>query len=372
MFTEVYHRYQFTDCQQEVESQKIEQVENALHHVLSGQKSRFDDYLALISPAAENYLEIMAQISAQKTAERFGKAIQLFMPLYLSNQCRSSCLYCGFSYENKIARKTLSFSELEQEGEYLAARGIKHVLLLTGEDYSKTPVSYIAQSANLLKKYFPSLSVEVYAMSVEKYRQLIDNGVEALVLYQETYDPDTYQKYHLRGMKKKMQYRLEAPDRGAQAGFRRIGIGALLGLSNPEAEMYLLGLHIDYLYQQYWRTALQASLPRMRPAEGQFDRVIPVADRKFLQFLFALRIQFPDLALSLSTREPVTLRDHLLGLGITTLSAESRTDPGGYSGGQELEQFETGDKRTVEEVVEVVRQRGFDPVFKDFDYALIG
>ncbi|MEM7180568.1 MAG: 2-iminoacetate synthase ThiH [Spirochaetota bacterium] len=370
MFTELFHTIEFSQGVEQVLAQRQVGVSVALQRAIQGIGLRFQDYLALVSPAAAPFLEEMAALSRNITLQRFGKTIQLFTPLYLSNECRSSCTYCGFSFENKIPRKTLSLQELEKEAQFLAAKGLKHILLLTGEDYSKTPVSYIAEAVALLQRYFPAISIEIYPLSLEKYQELLAAGVEGLVLYQETYDKDTYAKYHLRGMKKDMEYRLLGPDRGGIAGFRRLGLGALLGLSAPEGEMYFLGMHIQYLYKKYWKTQLQASLPRMRPAEGDFSGILPVDDRKFLQFLFALRITFPDLGLVLSTRETPSLRNNLLGLGITTMSAGSKTDPGGHTNSGELKQFEIEDTRSFEETVEVIRQKGYDPVCKDFDLAL--
>ena len=370
MFTELFDKVGFSQSVEQVLSQKQADVTTALQRALQGTSLRFQDYLALVSPSAAPFLEEMAALARNITLQRFGRTVQLFTPLYLSNECRSSCTYCGFSFENKIARKTLDLSELEKEAQFLAAKGLKHILLLTGEDYSKTPVSYIAEAVTVLQRYFPSVSIEIYPLSLEKYQELLATGVEGLVLYQETYDTATYTKYHLRGMKKNMEYRLLGPDRGGQVGFRRLGLGALLGLSIPEGEMYFLGMHIQYLYKKYWKTQLQASLPRMRPAEGDFSSIIPVDDPKFLQFLFALRITFPDLGLVLSTRENPSLRDNLLGLGITSMSAGSKTDPGGYTNSGELKQFEIEDTRSFEEVVGMIRKKGYDPVCKDFDLAL--
>jgi 2-iminoacetate synthase len=293
------------------------------------------------------------------------------MPMYLSNECRSSCLYCGFSFENKITRKTLTQEEIQKEAEIISAKGICHILILTGEAYSKTPLDYLIDAVKLLKKYFSSVSIEVYPMDTQDYLQLINAGVDGLTLYQETYDKETYKKYHLRGVKRDMDYRLNGPDRGGLAGFRKIGIGALLGLSNPLGEMFFVGLHASHLMEKYWRTSLQISLPRMRPAEGDFHAVIPVNDREFIRFIFAIRIYFKDTSIALSTREGERLRNNLIGLGITSMSAESKTEPGGYAGSGALEQFETEDKRSVADVMHQIKVKGLDPILKDFDRAII-
>lgn len=371
VFLETFNQYNFKQCVNEIQSKTKVDVETALHKSIVKKKLSFEDYLSIISPNADLYLEELATLSKEITKERFGKTIQIYMPMYLSNECRSSCLYCGFSFENKIKRKTLTQDEIKKEAEILSSKGIEHILILTGEDYSKTSLNYLIESVQILNQYFSSISIEVYPMDTDDYSQLIKAGVDGLTLYQETYDRETYVKYHLRGIKKNMDYRLNGPDRGGQAGFRKIGIGALLGLSAPLGEMYFLGLHLEHLFKKYWKTSIQVSLPRMRPAEGDFHSIVPVSDREFLRYIFGLRIFFADLGIVLSTREKMKLRDNLIGLGITTMSAESKTEPGGYSGSGALEQFETEDKRSLHEIMNIIRSKGFDPVFKDFDRALI-
>jgi 2-iminoacetate synthase len=371
MFTDIYKKYSFAEGANHITEKTSTDVRDAISKVYSLEKPDISDYFALLSPAADAYLEDMASLSKELTFQRFGKTIQLFAPLYLSNECRSSCIYCGFSYENKIPRVTLSKEDLIKEAKEVLNRGFQHILILTGEDYSKTPVSYIADSIRILKEYFASVSVEIYPMDIDKYQTIVEAGADGLVLYQETYDPLAYKNYHLRGIKKDMIYRLEGPDRGGLAGFRRLGVGALLGLSDPYGEMFFLGLHIQHLYKNYWRSFIQASLPRLRPAQGDFHKVIPITDRQYVRFLLALRLSFPDIGLVLSTREPAKLRDHLIGLGVTSMSAGSKTEPGGYTGRQALEQFAIEDKRELDEVTAVIRRQGLDPVIKDFDKILI-
>ncbi|MBK8393898.1 MAG: 2-iminoacetate synthase ThiH [Leptospiraceae bacterium] len=371
VFLEKFKLHDFSKSIDIVNAKSKKDVEITLTRLIHSEKLDFSDFISLISPSADFYLEEMASFSKEITEERFGKTILMYMPMYLSNECRSSCLYCGFSFENKIRRKTLSFEEIRLEAEIISQKGIRHILILTGEDYSKTPISYLISSVKILKEYFHSVSIEVYPMDTEDYAQLIDAGVDGLALYQETYDSETYKKYHLRGVKKDMNYRLNGPDRGGIAGFRKIGIGALLGLSNPIGEMYFLGLHATYLLKEYWRTSLQVSLPRMRPTVSDFHQVIPVSDREFLRFIFAIRLYFKDAGIVLSTRENEKLRNNLLGLGITSMSAESKTEPGGYSGSGALEQFETEDKRNVQDVMRYIREKGYDPVLKDFDSSIV-
>ncbi|MBM9576007.1 2-iminoacetate synthase ThiH [Leptospira sp. 201903070] len=371
MFTEIFDQTPFAAGSEIIRSKKKEDVEKALHQATRGLSLDFQDYLSLVSPSASSYLEPMAFLSKKIKKERFGNTIQLFMPLYLSNECRSSCLYCGFSYENKIPRKTLTEDEIRKEAAVLQSKGIRHLVILTGEDYSKTNLDYILRAISILRESFDSLAIEIYPLDTDDYKTVIASGVEALIVYQETYDREVYTENHYRGIKKNMSYRLEAPDRGGKAGFRRIGLGALLGLSDPLGELYKLGEHAKYLILKYWKTSFQISLPRMRPAAGDFQKIVPVNDRDFVRYLFALRISFPDIGLVLSTRESKTLRDHLATLGITSMSVESKTEPGGYSNSGALKQFEIEDDRSVSEIVFSLKKSGLDPVFKDFDRALL-
>ncbi|MBM9501408.1 2-iminoacetate synthase ThiH [Leptospira sp. 201903071] len=371
MYTELFDKTPFKSGSEIIRSKKKEDVENALHRGSIGLPLDFQDYLSLVSPSASSYLEPMAFLSQKIKKERFGNTIQLFMPLYLSNECRSSCLYCGFSYENKIPRKTLTEEEIRKEVEVLKSKGIRHLVILTGEDYSKTNLDYILRAVSILKESFDSLAIEIYPLDTDDYQTVIASGVEALIVYQETYDREVYAENHYRGIKKNMGYRLEAPDRGGKAGFRRIGLGALLGLSDPLGEMYKLGEHAKYLMKEYWRTSFQISLPRMRPAAGDFQKIVPVDDRDFVRYLFALRITFPDIGLVLSTRESPRLRNRLASLGITSMSVESKTEPGGYSNSGALKQFEIEDDRPLAEVAASLKSAGLDPVLKDFDRALL-
>ncbi len=328
-----------------------------------------DDLAALLSPAAAPFLEEMARKAQYVTRKRFGNVMLLYAPLYLSNYCRSSCTYCGFSYENEVPRLVLSPEEILREGEALHGQGIRHLLLLTGEDYRNTPLSYIGEAAERLSGLFPSLGVEIYPLKEEEYGFLRERGVDSLTLYQETYDPKRYQEVHLRGVKQRMEYRLDGPDRAGRAGFRRINVGALLGLSDPAAEVFFVAAHARHLMQQYWRTQVLISLPRLRPARGVPD-VPGLPDRVFVQYLTALRLYLPDAGLVLSTRESRTMRDHMADICITSMSAGSRTDPGGYAGEGGHEQFTVEDDRTVEEMSAMLELHGLEPVFQDWSYEL--
>lgn len=332
-------------------------------------------FMALLSPAADSYLEDMARIARDVTRKRFGNVILLYAPLYLSNECRSGCTYCGFSYDNEIRRVTLSIDDAEEEAKVLYDRGIRHILLLTGEDYKNTPVSYIGEAARRLSEKFASVGIEVYPLKRDEYEYLRGKGVDSLTLYQETYDPHAYRIHHTRGIKRRMEYRMEGPDRAGLAEFRKIAIGSLLGLSDPSAEIFFTGIHARYLMRTYWRTQILIGLPRLRPASGL--RSVPLLpDRIFVKYLTALRIFLPDVGLVLSTRESRKLRDNLANICITQMSAASRTDPGGYAAGNENlersggEQFHVEDDRSVEEIASMLESRGIEPVFIDWSSSL--
>jgi 2-iminoacetate synthase len=331
-------------------------------------QQRLDDFAVLLSPAASRRVEEVAQVAHRMTVRRFGRTVHLFAPLYLSNECVSVCTYCGFSADNQIARRTLSVDEVVDEASALVDRGFRHILLVAGEHARIVSKDYLVDCVTALAPLVPSLSVEVQVWDVATYRRLVDAGCDGLVVYQETYDRATYAATHLKGKKRNYEWRLAAPDRGAEAGMRRIGIGALLGLHADWREDALaLAAHANALMRRWWRCEISAALPRLRPAAGEFEPSDPVGDRDFAQLLCALRVTFPDLGISLSTREDATLRDNLLPLGVTTMSAGSHTEPGGYAAPSDAEpQFAISDDRTPEEVAATLRRAGYDPVWKDW------
>lgn len=325
---------------------------------------------ALVSPAAAGLLDEMAGLAKRITAQRFGRTIQIYAPLYLSNHCVNSCVYCGFNSGNLVPRRTLSLEEVEREAGALKGRGIHQVLLVTGECPDEVPVGLLAECARRLKPMFPSVAVEIYPMSEEDYRILFNAGVDGLTIYQETYDKETYLQAHPAGPKRDFDHRLGAPERGGAAGFRQIGIGALLGLDDWRMEACLLARHAAYLTKHHWRSQVSISFPRLRPAAGGFQPPRPVSDRDLAQMIGALRLVLPDAGLVLSTRESPQFRDNMSGIGITRISAGSKTSPGGYldeQGDAAGEQFSVHDSRTVDEVAAAVRSRGYDPVWKDWD-----
>lgn len=327
------------------------------------------DFAALLSPAAVPALEDLAARAHRTTVRRFGRTIHLFAPLYLSSECVSVCTYCGFSAGNDVARRTLSPAEVLAEAEQLTARGFRHLLLVAGEHARVVSRDYLVECVRLLAPRVPSLSVEVQVWDTATYRRLVEAGCDGLVVYQETYDRDLYASVHRKGKKRNFDWRLAGPDRGAEAGMRRLGIGALLGL-HPDWRLEALAVaaHARALVRRWWRCELTVSLPRLRPAAGEAGTGHPVDDRSFVQLLCALRLLLPDVGLVLSTREPPALRDALLPLGVTHLSAGSSTEPGGYAAPGEAEpQFEVADTRAPAEVAAMVRRAGYDPVWKDWE-----
>lgn len=360
----------------EIENEIQNRSEADVDAALKASVIDFDNFLSLLSPAAESRLEAMARRAHLLTQQRFGKTISLFAPLYLSNVCINKCAYCGFNAGNPVSRLTLTPEQIVAEAEFIAGMGFRHVLLVSGESPKVVSLEYFTRAADLLRPFFPSISVEIYPMSTDDYRALIAHGVDGLTVFQETYNEKIYPEFHLGGKKRDYRWRLETPDRGGEAGFRRIGLGALLGLCDWRAEGFFLGLHSRYLMRKFWKSQVSISFPRLRPAAGAFEPAHPVSDLHFVQLLTALRLFLPDVGFTLSTRETPDFRNHLIPLGITSMSAGSRTDPGGYTmrndgnGGAEA-QFEVADHRSPEAVAETIRQKGYEPVWKDWDEAFL-
>jgi len=328
------------------------------------------DFAALLSPAAGDRLEDLAGRAQATTLRRFGRTMHLFAPLYLSNECVSVCTYCGFSAGNDIARRTLTPDEVAAEGRALAEAGFRHVLLVAGEHARIVSKGYLRDCVAALAPIVPQVSLEVQVWDSATYRDLVKAGADGLVVYQETYDRPTYAAVHRLGKKRNYDWRLAAPDRGAEAGMRRLGIGALFGLHDDwRAEALAVAVHARALLRRWWRCEVTVSLPRLRPCAG-VDGPPPGAtldDRAFVQLLCALRLLLPDVGLVLSTREAPAFRDAVVGLGVTHLSAGSHTEPGGYTGPSDAEpQFSVADERSPAEVAAVLRRRGYDPVWKDW------
>jgi len=333
------------------------------------------DFLTLLSPLAGEYLEAIAQRAQQLTVQHFGRTIQMFIPLYLSNHCKNRCAYCGFNVSNEIPRRVLSLAEIEREAEAIARTGMQHVLILTGEDRRTTPPEYLRDAVAVLKKYFASVSIEIYPLHTEEYAQLKAAGVDGMTVFQETYDPVVYKAVHLGGKKRDFAWRLDAPARAAEAGLRTVNIGPLLGLAEPRREMFFTGLHARFLETRYLQTEVAVSLPRINEAEGGFSATQHVGDRLFVQLMTALRVFLPRAGITLSTRERAAFRDRLLTLGATRFSAGSSTGVGGYAipikqQADSALQFEITDARSVDEVAAAIVARRYQPVFKDWEAAL--
>ncbi|MBW1997617.1 MAG: 2-iminoacetate synthase ThiH [Deltaproteobacteria bacterium] len=367
-FYEQVREYKWNELEKAIQAASETDVERALA------KDRLQPYdlIPLLSPAASSYLEEMAQRALGLTQQRFGRVIQLFAPLYLSNVCTNRCAYCGFNSTNPVKRLTLTTEQAEEEGRYLHQQGFRHLLLVSGEAPEVVSLPYLEAILENLTPLFSSISIELYPMDSKAYEQLISSGVDGLVVFQETYDQRRYMEVHLGGRKRDYLWRLETPERGGVAGFRNLGIGALLGLSNWRVEGFFLGLHARYLMKNFWRSRVNISFPRIRPAASDYQLPSPVSDLHMVQLLTALRLFLPDAGLVLSTREPPSLRDNLIPLGITSMSAGARTAPGGYTQGAEAEaQFDISDHRAPGVVAEVIKQRGYEPVWKDWDRAFV-
>jgi len=344
-------------------------TDEAVDRSLAKDKPDAMDFLTLLSPRAAGHLEAMARKAHQLTVQYFGRTIQMFIPLYISNHCTNHCAYCGFNHNNPILRRKLTLEEIEAEAQAIARTGMQHVLFLTGEAHHITPMAYLVDAARLLKRYFASVAIEVYPLAVEEYRQLCEAGVDGMTLFQETYDQAVYKRVHPAGKKRDYHWRLNAPERAAQGGMRVVNIGPLLGLAEPRSEIFLTGLHARYLETTYLDAEVAISLPRFNEAEGDFQPDFLVDDKTFVQFMTALRIFLPRAGLTISTRESAAFRDRLLPLGATRYSAGSSTGVGGYSEirVEQTPQFEITDDRSVEEVAAAIAARGYQPVYKDWD-----
>lgn len=380
MFKELFDRYDWDAVQTSIRLKTSADVVAAL----SRTRRTLEDFKALLSPAAAPYLEQMAQVSHRLTHQRFGKTIRLFAPLYLSNECNNVCTYCGFSFDNKIRRKTLTPTEILSEVAVLRGHGFRHVLLVTGESAHTVNVDYMIRAVELIRDQFAHLSIEVQPLLQAEYERLHHAGVYSVLVYQETYHKERYAAYHPKGKKSNFYYRLETPDRIGMAGMHKIGLGVLLGLEDWRTDSFFCALHLGYLQRRYWQTQYSLSFPRIRPAEG-IDRSADagarsasgdsegchISDRELVQLICAYRLLNPDLDLSISTRESETFRDHVIPLGTTTMSAGSKTNPGGYSVDEEsLEQFEISDERSPEAIAALITRTGYDPVWKDWDNTL--
>ncbi len=342
--------------------------------------------LALLSPAAEGFVERMAVQAQQLTIQRFGRAMRLYAPVYLSSFCVNRCRYCGFNRDNSFARVRLTVDEAVTQAQVLASEGYRDILLVSSEDKAFINVEYMTELAKHLKagarseisgagrkpNAFSFIGIEIYQMSAEEYAQLFAAGIDGATLYQETYDREVYAMNHPGGPKADYDMRLNAPDDMGRASMREIGLGVLLGLANWRVETLALAEHAWHLMRRYWQSRVSFSFPRLRPACGVPASEFPhlLSDRNLVQMMLALRLCFADSGIVLSTREPAPLRDQLLGLAVTRISAGSKTSPGGYTDPEKTGQFDVNDSRTPKEVVAAIKDKGYDPVWKDWDGSL--
>ncbi|SMF34060.1 tyrosine lyase ThiH [Alteromonadaceae bacterium Bs31] len=366
-FSSIFRRYHWQDIEQAIESKTSADVERAL----CKQNLSPADFQALLSPAAEQYLETMAQKSRALTQQQFGHTMQLYAPLYLSNVCSNICSYCGFSINNKLRRKTLDEAEILAEAKALKRKGINNVLLVTGEAPKTVGVEYIERAIQILKVHFAQIHIEVQPLQGQEYGRLIASGMHGVSLYQETYHRASYREHHTKGNKTNMDARLNAPDQIGQQGVHKIGLGVLLGLANWRTDSLFCALHLRHLQKHYWRTRYAISFPRLRPCAGDYTIKHPVTDRQLVQLITAWRLFDNTLDLNLSTREQQDFRDAVCQLGITSMSAESSTQPGGYAENTQaaLQQFEISDERSVEQVHSMLNIKGLEVIHKDWHWA---
>lgn len=344
-------------------------TQNKIDSILQKDNINEMDFLALLSPKASIKLEEMAQKSKNITLNNFGKVIFLYTPMYLANFCVNQCVYCGFNHSNDIVRKQLSLEEVEQESINIAKTGLKHILILTGESRDKSSVSYIGDCVKILKKYFTSITIEIYPLTIDEYDDLIRCGVDGITIYQEVYNKEVYKKLHLKGPKTNYLNRIDAPYRALKAGMRTANIGALLGLDDFRKESFFTGLHANYLQNEFGDAEIGVSFPRIRPHIGQFSDIIDVTDRDLVQIMLAFRLYMQRVGITISTRESAEFRNNLIGLGVTKMSAGSKTNVGGHiSENNDSGQFDISDERSVDEMKKVIYEKGYQPVFKDWQF----
>ncbi len=375
-FEKVFNKFDWEDVKESIYSKTSADVELALN---KNSKRTLEDFKALISPAASGYLEEMAQMSHRITQKRFGKTLQMYIPLYLSNECQNICTYCGFSFDNKIPRRTLNDAEILKEVSVIKALGYDHVLLVTGEANQTVGVAYLANAVKLLRPHFSNISIEVQPLEEDEYKELISLGVHTVLVYQETYSRERYAEYHTKGKKSNFSYRLDTPGRLGRAGAHKIGLGVLIGLDDWRTDSFFSAMHLDYLEKKFWQTKYSISFPRIRPFTSPRPDSLPspageeaggrfMTDKELTQLICAYRIFDEEVELSLSTRESPKFRDNIIKLGITSISAGSKTNPGGYASAPEsLEQFEIHDERSPKEIAEMIQGKGYEAVWKDWD-----
>ena len=364
-FTDRWRELDWDDIRLRINSKTPEDVERALRCPRPGR----EEMMALLSPAADAVLEPLARQAQRLTRQRFGHTVSFYVPLYLSNLCANDCTYCGFSMSNRIKRKTLDADEIARECAAIKALGFDHLLLVTGEHQSKVGMDYFRTHFPAIRQQFASLQMEVQPLAEQEYAELKTLGLDGVMVYQETYHEAVYARHHLRGNKQDFFWRLETPDRLGRAGIDRIGLGALIGLSDSwRVDCYMVAEHLLWLQQHYWKSRYSISFPRLRPCTGGVEPASIMDERQLVQAICAFRLLAPEVELSLSTRESPAFRDNVIPLAITSVSAFSKTQPGGYADDHpELEQFAPHDARRPEEVAAALSRSGIQPIWKDWD-----
>lgn len=368
-FADVIDQYSWEGTTEAIASATPADARRVLARAKAGATLNPDEFAILISPAAAPLLEEMAQMSQAITRRRFGLTMSMYIPMYVSNACTNKCVYCGFNHDNKFARTTLTLDQVRQECEAIKELGpFQNLLIVSGEYPSLCGVDYLEKVLKVARPMFHNLTIEVQPLKMEQYKQLVGAGLNGVVCFQETYHREAYKKYHPRGMKSHYAWRLNGFDRMGQAGVHKIGMGVLIGLEDWRTDLTMLARHLRYLQKRYWRTRYAVNFPRMRPSESGYQPNVIMTERELAQLTFAFRIFDNDIDISWSTRETAALRDNMAPLGVTSMSAGSQTEPGGYRvSPQALEQFEVSDSRTPAEVVEAIRRHGLEPVWKDWD-----
>lgn len=369
-FADVIGEYDWDETVRLVESATEADVDRVLAKARrNSQRLTPEDFAMLISPVAASRIEEMAALSSRFTGERFGKTISMYIPMYVGNACTNKCVYCGFNHDNPFERTILTMEQIEEECKAIKRLGpFENLLIVSGEYPSLCGVEYLENVLHTCRPYFHNLTIEVQPMRSADYERLTHSGLNGVVCFQETYHREAYRTYHPHGMKSHYDWRLNGYDRMGEAGVHKIGLGALLGLEDWRADTVMMARHLRYLQKKYWKSRYSVNFPRMRPSESGYQPKTVISDRELAMLTFAFRIFDHDVDISYSTREAPWFRDNMMRLGVTSMSAGSKTDPGGYASAPEsLEQFEVSDERTPREVEASIRAHGYDPVWKDWD-----
>lgn len=366
MFNEALTEFQPKEFIQAASQASANEVRNAFDH----EKPGYYELALFLSPAARPLLEEMAVLAHEKTVKRFGHTMSLFTPLYVSNDCINSCAYCSFNRHLNIDLKTLTMEELENECKAIKEEGFSHLLLVSSENPQKAGVDYLKKSVEVAKKYFEQVVIEFYTLDEESYKTLKNSGVDGVTLFQETYSQEVYARFHPAGPKKDFEKRLKTMDMAARAGIKKLNLGSLLGLNDFREEALYLAFHANYLKKNYWQSEVAISFPRIRKNTGNFQPPVPVSDADFAQMILAMRLFDENLSLVLSTRETESFRNSMARLGITSMSAGAKTNPGGYTGKKSESQFKISDERTPSEISKYLESIGYDVVWKDWEYGI--